>query len=79
MARGFKMSEHKSEKSIVGLPPWMIEELQKREQKESFQQGLPLYLPLFPVLQPLDIVEENPSQEYDIVDYIIRNDIVGDI
>ena len=73
------MSEQKSQTHKANLPAWMIDKLRKEGEEKSFQHEHVLHLPLFPIQQEMPIADTNPTPEYNIVDYVIRNDVMRDI
>jgi hypothetical protein len=72
------MSKSKTKKYKANLPPWMIDLIFEEDKELARYEEQTLQLPLYPYIEYDMPISSNPSQKHEIVDYVIRNDILGD-
>lgn len=72
------MSKSKTKKYRANLPPWMIDLISREDKERARYEERTLQLPLYPYMEYDMPISDNSSQKHEIVDYVIRNDILGD-
>ena len=70
------MSKSKTKKYKANLPPWMIDLIFEEDKELARYEEKTLQLPLYPCIEYDMPISDNPSKKYEIVDYVIRNDVV---